>query len=310
MKMGIVGLGRMGHAVAQRVINAGHEVVGFDLNKDAQKTAKKSGVQIVNTLEELAKECRIIWLMVPAGDVVDTVIKTLTAQLQMNDIIIDGGNSFFKNSMRRAQQLAQQSVFYLDCGTSGGVHGLKNGFCLMIGGNQKAFQKVQPLFEVIAAPGGFGYMGQSGTGHYVKMVHNGIEYGLLQAYAEGFHIIKDGYFKQENLDLEKITSVWQSSSVIRSFILELAHNVFQQDQSLKDVYGAVAEGGSGKTGMGTWTMQEAHEHGIPAPIVEQTLKTRAWSRETGGNYTTKMIAMFRNQFGGHEVKKISEKKED
>ncbi len=299
MKLGIIGLGRMGEAIAYRVTRTGHEVVGFDLNPESCKAAEKIGVTCVNNLEKLAQQVRIIWLMVPAGDPVDQTIDKLLPHLQPGDIVIDGGNSNYKNSMRRAKKLKEHGIYFLDCGTSGGLLGRDIGFSLMLGGDKKSFEKVELLLKAIAAPNGYGLMGPSGMGHYVKMVHNGIEYALLQAYAEGFNLIKQGTFKEVQPDLEKISRVWSNGSVIRSWILDLAHNVFKEDQELKDISGEVAEGGTGR-----WTVEEAHEQDIEVPLIEGALHERRRSRETGGNYMTKIIAMLRKQFGGHAVKKI------
>jgi 6-phosphogluconate dehydrogenase len=302
MKMGIVGLGRMGEAIAYRALEGGHEVVAFDINSQARKHAKEMGATIADSLEDVAAQTRIVWLMVPAGDTVDNVIHELKKNLKKDDIIIDGGNSKYTNSIRRAKELARDGIFFLDCGTSGGVYGRANGFCLMVGGDDATYTKVHPILEAIAAPGGMGYIGPSGTGHYVKMVHNGIEYALLQAYAEGLHLIKDGAFKDQGINLEELTRIWNVSSIIRSFILDLAHNIFiEHNELLKDISGEIAE-----SGMGKWTVEEADKVHIPVRVIDEALKIRAWSRETGGNYATKIVAMLRKEFGGHPVKKIEE----
>ncbi len=302
MKLGLVGLGQMGEAIAYRVLNAGHELVVYDVNKEACKPAQELGATVADSLEDLAAQVRIVWLMVPAGDVVDDVIHNLKKHLKTDDIIIDGGNSKYTNSIRRAKELAQDGIFFLDCGTSGGLDGRANGFCLMVGGDDATYNKVHPILEAIAAPGGIGYIGPSGSGHYVKMVHNGIEYALLQAYAEGLHLIKDGSFKDQGLDLEEITRIWNVSSIIRSFILDLSHDIFvEHNEQLKDISGEVAE-----SGMGKWTVEEADKTNIPVRVIDEALKIRAWSRKTGGNYATKIVALLRNEFGGHPVKKIKE----
>jgi len=302
MKLGIIGLGRMGSAIAQRVLDAGHEVVGFDISHTLRSAAQQFGVQAVNNLDEIAAQTRIIWLMVPAGEIIDRVINDLLPKLKAGDIIIDGGNSKFTDSMRRAETLKASGIFYLDCGTSGGLLGRSIGFSLMVGGDKATYTKVHPLLEAIAADGGVGHVGPSGAGHYVKMVHNGIEYAILQSYAEGFHLIKSGSFKDQLLDLERVSRIWQNGSVIRSWLLDLAHEVFAEDQELKDVVGEVAEGGTGK-----WMVEDAHKNNIPVKLIEESLNTRAWSRKTGGSYMTKVIAMLRNKFGGHPVKKSTKK---
>ena len=299
MKLGMIGLGRMGNALAERVINAGHTVIGFDLDQDNTQKAQKLGVEIVPTVVDVAQKVSVVWLMVPPGDVVDSVIKQIMPHMKANDIIIDGGNSNFKDSMRRAKLLAMQNIFFLDCGTSGGIAGRHNGFSLMVGGDEVPYTKVHTLFTAIAAPGGVAHVGPSGAGHYVKMVHNGIEYALLQAYAEGFQLLKEGSFKDAILDLEKITRVWNNGSVIRSWLLELSQDVFTEDQQLTAISGEVAEGGTG-----AWTVEDAHIHKVPVPLIEKSLEVRRWSRESGGNYATKVIALLRNKFGGHVFKKI------
>lgn len=299
MKLGIIGLGRMGSGIAERLIKHGHEVIGFDLDKNNCDLAAQVGVKIAESIADVATHARIIWLMVPPGKPVDQVIETLMPALKSRDIVVDGGNSNFHDSMRRTQELAEKNIFYLDCGTSGGLNGRLQGYCLMVGGDHAAYTKIEDLLKAIAAPGGYGYMGQSGTGHYVKMVHNGIEYAMLQAYAEGFQLLKEGSFKKEHLDLEEISRLWNHGSVIRSWLLELAHNVFAHDQEFKNISGKIAEGGTGK-----WTVEDAHKNNVPVPTIEKSLEVRAWSRESGGNYATKVIQMLRNQFGGHEIKKI------
>ena len=297
MKFALIGLGKMGEALAYRALQAGHEVFGFDLNADNCAIAAQSGVQIVNSIADFAhKNIHVFWLLVPQGKIVDNVIAQLQPLLQAGDIIIDGGNSKFTDSMRRAQELALRNVFFIDCGTSGGVNGRINGFCLMVGGDKKAYDIIEPLLLSVATKGGCAYVGPSGAGHYVKMVHNGIEYGLLQAYAEGFHVLKNGEFESAHLDLEKIASLWNHGSVIRSWILELVEDVMKDDQNLDDIAGNVAS-----TGMGQWTVEAAHKSHIPVPVIEESLKVREWSEKTGGNYATKIVAMLRKKFGGHAV---------
>jgi 6-phosphogluconate dehydrogenase len=300
MNVGIVGLGKMGFAIAVRLLNAGHEVIGLDHSDEIKKKAAEIGVDVVDSIEQLAQKTSTVWLMVPVSQV-DTVIRDIKPHLKAGNIVVDGGNSFYKDSQRREQELAHDGIFYLDCGTSGGIEGEGRGFCLMVGGDEASYTKIHPLLAAIAAPGGMGHIGPSGAGHYVKTVHNGIEYGLMEAYAEGLHLIKDGAFKKNAIDLEELTRVWQVSSVIRSFLLELTHRVMAKDQELHDVSGEVAEGGTGK-----WTVEQAHESDIPVPVIEAALKVREWSRKTGGNYATKLLAMMRHEFGGHAVKKIKE----
>ncbi len=297
MNVAIIGLGKMGEAIAYRVLQAGHTVFGFDVSSSSCVLAKKIGVQVVDNIADFAyKNIQIFWFMVPQGDLVDHVIDQLRPVLKSGDIIIDGGNSKFSDSMRRAQELAIDNIFFIDCGTSGGIHGKENGFCLMVGGDRAAYDRIVPLLDSVATSGGYAYLGSSGSGHYVKMVHNGIEYGLLQAYAEGFHLLKNGEFESEHLNLEKIALLWNHGSVIRSWILDLVRDTLHDDQNLDDIAGNVAS-----TGMGKWTVEQAHKCGVPVPVIEEALKVREWSEKTGGNYATKMVAVLRNKFGGHAV---------
>jgi 6-phosphogluconate dehydrogenase len=296
MKFGIIGLGKMGMGIAQRVLAAGHTVYGYDPDVSARKNAAVLGMQICDTLVSIESTVEVIWIMVPAGTAVDDVINAVVPVIAKNCIVIDGGNSLYTDSVRRATQLATDGISFLDCGTSGGVHGLADGFCLMVGGGAAAYNTALPILEAIASPGGVAHVGPSGAGHYVKMVHNGIEYGLLQAYAEGFHLLKEGSYT--HLDLHQIAELWNTSAVIRSFILTLATNIFSHDQELQNIGGAIAESGTGK-----WTVENAHALHVPVDVIETALKVRATSRETGGNYATKVVALLREQFGGHAVEK-------
>jgi 6-phosphogluconate dehydrogenase len=301
MKMGLVGLGRMGSAIAHRLLVSGHDVVGYDPAEHARQAVAAQGAQVVETIADLAAHTQIVLVMVPAGEITERIVKELVECLPADSIIIDGGNSHYKDSMRLAREVAQSGMHFLDCGTSGGIRGRETGFCLMIGGDKKAYDRIYNLCVAIASPGGVSLVGPSGAGHYVKMVHNGIEYALLQAYAEGFQVIKEGDFKDAHLDLEEISRLWNTSSVIRSFILELAHDIFKEDRALDAISGEIAE-----SGMGLWTVNEAQKHKIPVTMIEESLRIRAWSRKTGGNYATKIVSMFRNKFGGHAVKKLKE----
>lgn len=301
MNIGIIGLGRMGHGIAQRLINQGHNVFGCDPNTDAQGQAALIGVQIV-TLEQMPRHTQVIWLMVPVGSPVDDVLKIIIPHCSHEHIIIDGGNSYYKDSMRRAQELAHQRILFLDCGTSGGLHGQEKGYCLMIGGDTHAYEVVLPALRAIAIENGIVHTGQSGTGHYVKMIHNGIEYALLQAYAEGFQLLEQGHFKNK-LNKEQIAQTWNHGSIIRSWLLELIHSILKANPDFDTISGSIAEGGTGK-----WTVQEAKETGVPVPVIEESLAMRAWSRKTEGNYATKLIALIRHAFGGHAVGHIDRKK--
>lgn len=297
MKVGIIGLGKIGSAVAQRLINAGHTVIGFDIDQAICNQAADIGIGIAPSLAQFACDVSIIWLFVPAGEIIDTLLKELLPHVKKGDIIIDGGNSKFTDSMRRCAMFNLLEIFYLDCGTSGGLQGKTRGFCLMVGGDAQAFTKVRVLFEAVAAPGGLAHVGPSGTGHYVKMVHNGIEYGILQAYAEGLQLIKEGNFKNDCLDLEQVTRIWQHGSIIRSWILELTHEIYIQDTNLEKIIGTVDE-----TGTGRWAVEDAQVHGVPVPVLKASLEVRKQSRDTGGNYATKLIALLRHKFGGHPFK--------
>ena len=300
MNIAVIGLGRMGEAIAYRAAKAGHKVYGFDVNQstDFVKSIEHIGVTSVSAIQDFSHyKIDFFWLLVPQG-VVEGIIQQLCLFVQPHTIIVDGGNSKFSDSMRRAQKLQQQNIFFLDCGTSGGIHGRENGFCLMVGGDKNAYETIAPALISVATPHGCSYLGSSGIGHYVKMIHNGIEYGLLQAYAEGFDLLKNGEFKHEHLDLEKIAYLWNHGSVIRSWILELVYDIMKEDQNLDTIVGNIAA-----TGMGEWTVERAHASNIPVPVIEQALNVRIDSEKTGGNYGTKIVAMLRNKFGGHDVTK-------
>lgn len=300
MNVGVIGLGRMGHAIAKRVHNAGHVVIGYDVDAQARAYAESTGIVIAESAESLPDKVDIIWLMLPAGDMVDQMLHKLKPRLKKETIIIDGGNSNYKDSIRRAHELAQDDIQFLDCGTSGGLQGAEDGFSLMVGGQQLAYLYVVPVLKAIATKQGYGLVGPSGAGHYVKSVHNGIEYGILQAYAEGFHILKEGHYKEVPLDLAQVSDIWMHGSIIRSYLLQLAHEVLQKDQQLSAYSGYVAEGGTG-----LWAQQEADEHVIATPVLKAALQVRTESRATGGNFATKLIALIRNKFGGHPVKKLA-----
>lgn len=300
MKVGIIGLGRMGIAIAYRLINADFEVFGFDIDKSKADVIEHMDGNFVEDITEIPKKADIIWLMLPAGEIVDKVIDQILPNIRKKSIIIDGGNSKFTDSERRAIKLAEDDIYFLDCGTSGGLQGEKLGFSLMIGGDIAAYRIAKPIFEALAMPNGYGYMGKSGSGHFVKMVHNGIEYALLESYAEGLHLLKESDLYKD-LDLAEITRVWENGSIIRSWILHLAHEILLKDQEFKDISGVI---GGGQTGR--WTVEQAHKEEVPVPLIEKALEIRAWSQRTGGNYGTKIVALLREAFGGHEVKKINE----
>ncbi len=297
MNFGIIGLGKMGAAIAQRAVAAGHTVWAFDPTHAGRLSGQQAGAQVTTNLYEVARHAQVIWLMVPSA-VVDSLLKDLVPHLERGSTLIDGGNSNFHDSIRRSGELAVHGVDFLDVGTSGGVHGLVNGFSLMVGGDARVYANALPLLKAIAAPQGVAHVGPSGAGHYVKMVHNGIEYGLMQSYAEGLHLLRDGSFKDAKLDLAAITGVWQHGSVIRSFLLDLTHEVLEHDQTLADVAGTVDQ-----TGMGQWTFEDAVAHRVAMPALQAALQVRADSHTTGGSYATKLLALMRHAFGGHKVGK-------
>ncbi len=299
MKIGLIGLGRMGGALAHRLLQSGHVVVGFDPSVHAQQELINMGGTCVATINEMPQHTQIIWLMVPAGKPVDEVIARLKDSLKPGAILIDGGNSHYTDTIRRADDLKKLHIALLDCGTSGGVRGRDLGFSLMIGGEKEHYDALKEIFVALAAPEGYAYMGPSGSGHYVKMVHNGIEYALLQSYAEGYHLLRAGSFK--NLDLAAIAHVWQHGAIIRSFINELCEDVLKKDQDLENISGAIDENLTGR-----WTLDEAQKDHIPVDLIERAIAIRAWSRTTGGNFSTKLVALLRNAFGGHAFKKLDE----
>jgi 6-phosphogluconate dehydrogenase len=287
VKLGIVGLGRMGAGIAERLRRAGHEVVGYDRN------ATLSQVDSLRALAEKLEAPRIIWLMVPAGDITQTVIDEVAGLLAPNDIVIDGGNSYYKDSVRRAAALDAKGLHFLDAGTSGGVWGLSEGFCLMVGGPEAAFAQVEPLFAALAPEDGYAYLGPSGAGHYAKMIHNGIEYGLLQAYAEGFQLMQASDYEY---DLSRLAGLWNNGSVIRSWLLELAERAFAGDPKLEGLRGYVDDSGEGR-----WTVIEAVERAIAAPAITDALYARFASRDEN-SFAARFIAALRNEFGAHPVR--------
>ena len=300
MQIGMVGLGKMGMNMAQRLVKGGHSVVG-NATKDATiREAEEVGVKGARSLEELVANLaqpRVVWLMVPAGAVTEEVLRSLIPLLAKDDIIIDGGNSNYKDTIRRSHLLAEHGLRFLDVGTSGGIWGLSEGYSLMIGGDTATAEYLRPIFETLApaADQGWGRVGPSGAGHFTKMVHNGIEYGMMQAFAEGFEIMKA---KQElGLDLHQVAKIWQRGSVVRSWLLDLIENLMKEDSSLEDIEAYVADSGEGR-----WTVFEAIDLNVAAPVITAALQRRIRSRQTGP-YSDKLVAAMRNQFGGHEVKK-------
>jgi len=298
MKIGFVGLGRMGMNMVQRLLNGGHDIVAYARSEPSIRTAVEKGAAGAGSLEEIVNQLntpRVIWLMVPAGDATEESIQGLAPLLSDGDLIIDGGNSMYKNSIRRAEELKKRGISFLDIGTSGGIWGLKIGYCMMIGGEKGAFELAEPVLKTLAPEDGYAHVGPSGAGHFVKMVHNGIEYALLQAYAEGFEIMNTK--KEFNLDLQKISNLWNQGSVIRSWLLELAEEAFRKEPGLDSIRGYVEDSGEGR-----WTVAAAIEEDVPAPIITLSLLERFSSRQSE-SFSDKVIAALRNEFGGHAVKK-------
>ena len=296
MQIGIIGLGRMGSGMTQRLLQGGHQVVVYDRTPQTVSAMTSKGATASSSLEDLGQKLKapkIFWLMIPAGAPVDDTIQRLEDTLAPGDVIVDGGNSNYRDSIRRAEALRTQQVEYLDAGVSGGIWGLKVGFCLMVGGNQAIFKQVEPIFKTLAPPDGYAYVGPSGAGHYAKMVHNGIEYSLLQGYAEGFEILKSSPF---DFDLVQLSMLWNHGSVIRSWLLELAQAAFQRDPNLEHIRGWVEDSGEGR-----WTLEESIEHAVPAPALAMSLFMRFRSRQDD-SFSGKVLAALRNEFGGHAVK--------
>ncbi len=299
MQIGIVGLGKMGSGIGRRLMRNGHEVVGFDLDEEAVQEMAEAGAAPAGSLEALAEArnpARTVWIMVPAGAPVDGVIDHVTPHLEAGDTLVDGGNTFYKDTLRRAEAAREQGLHYVDCGVSGGVWGLEGGFSLMVGGPDGAVERLRPVFETLApAPDeGWGHMGPAGSGHFVKMVHNGVEYGLMQAYAEGFAVMAA---KEEfGLDLEQIANTWRRGSVVRSWLLDLAARALAEDQTLGAIAPYVEDSGEGR-----WTVKEAIDLDIPAPVITLSLQERLTSR-IDDSYAHKLLSALRHQFGGHAVK--------
>ena len=300
MELGMIGLGRMGANMAQRLLLAKHRVVGFDPNHETRASVESKGIETADSVAALVQKLsgpRAVWLMVPAGDVVDKTIDALLPMLSPGDTLIDGGNSNYKDSQRRAKMLAETNIQYVDCGTSGGVWGLAEGYSLMIGGDKTAVESLRPLFETLAPAKdrGWGHVGPSGAGHFTKMVHNGIEYGLMQAYAEGFSIMQQ---KAElNLDLHQVAEIWRHGSVVRSWLLDLTAAALEENPAMTGIAAYVEDSGEGR-----WTVAEAIDLNVSAPVITLSLLERLRSRDPD-SFSNKLLAAMRNQFGGHAIKK-------
>jgi len=299
MELGMIGLGKMGGNMAQRLINAGHRIVVYDPVLDALKTSEGRGALGADSIAGLISKLsppRAVWLMVPSGEPTETTIDAIASELSSGDIILDGGNSYYKDSIRRSEYLAEKGIRYLDVGVSGGIWGLKEGYSLMVGGEAEAFQQLEPILQSLApsVDRGYGHVGPSGAGHFVKMVHNGIEYGMMQAYAEGFELMQA---KEEfNLDLPQIAEIWRYGTVIRSWLLDLAAAALSEDPKLENLQAYIED-----TGEGRWTVQESMDLSVPIPVITQSLQARFRSRQEQP-FGPKMLAALRNQFGGHQIR--------
>ena len=296
MQIGFVGLGRMGYNMTLRLLRGGHEVVAFNRSSDKVEEAARHGAKPAASLEALVRQLgapRIVWLMIPAGPPVDETLDALLPLLSRGDLVVDGGNSNFRDSQRRGARVREAGLAFVDAGVSGGVWGLENGYCMMLGGEAASIARLKPALDTLAPPEGWLHAGPSGAGHFSKMIHNGVEYGMMQAYAEGFEILKASEF---GYDLEKMAHLWNRGSVVRSWLLELAERAFAEDPGLEKIRGWVEDSGEGR-----WTVLEAVERGVPAPVLALSLFRRFRSRQEDP-FSDRVLAALRNQFGGHAVK--------
>jgi 6-phosphogluconate dehydrogenase len=287
----------MGYNLALNFKNKNHQVVAFDINKAAMENIVKEGVSTAPSVSELTSKVtarRVIWIMVPAGNTVDVILSNLKGHLSPDDIVIDGGNSHFKDTLTRGRELEKLGVHYLDCGTSGGVEGALSGVCTMIGGKKEAFDYCEPLFKSISVPNGYLYCGKLGSGHFTKMVHNGIEYGMMQSIAEGMEVL---HKYNDQIDLAAVAKVWNHGSVIRAWLMELTENALSKDKNLQSIKGIMHSSGEGK-----WTVDTALELGVPTPVITMSLLMRYRSQQED-TFAGKVVAALRNEFGGHAVEK-------
>ncbi|TDB55257.1 MULTISPECIES: phosphogluconate dehydrogenase (NAD(+)-dependent, decarboxylating) [Bacillaceae] len=297
MQIGMIGLGKMGANLSLNLMEHNHAVVAFDVNKEAVTTLEEQGAVGAHSVEELVKKLekpKVAWVMVPAGDLTEKVINELHDLLDEGDIIIDGGNSKYQDSVRRAEKAHQKGIHFFDVGTSGGMEGARNGACMMIGGDKEAFAHIEPIFKDINVDKGYLYAGDAGSGHFLKMVHNGIEYGMMQAIAEGFDVLEKSQF---DYDYEAVARVWNNGSVIRSWLIELMERAFSKDPRLDDIRGVMHSSGEGK-----WTVESALDLQVPTPVIALSLMMRYRSLEDD-TFTGKVVAALRNEFGGHAVEK-------
>ena len=295
MELGMVGLGKMGINMVFRLLEGGHKVVVFNRTRSKEEPVKNKGAIGSDSIEELVSKLpapRIVWLMVPAGDTTDLMIEEVSKYVEKGDIVIDGGNSYYKDSIRRHDLLKEKGINFLDAGTSGGIWGLKEGYCSMVGGEKEIFEYCEPIFKTLAPENGYLYTGKSGAGHYVKMVHNAIEYGMMEAYAEGFEILKTSDY---NINLTEVTELWRHGSVVRSWLLDLANNAFKLDPELKNLGPVVDDSGEGR-----WTLKEAIDNAVPAPVLAESVFARFRSRQEN-SFANRVLAALRHQFGGHPV---------
>ena len=299
MQIGIIGLGRMGMNMAKRLLQGSHTIVAYNRTLQKVKEIAKEGAVESNSLEDFVKKLshpRVVWLMLPAGEVVDSHISQLKNLLEKNDIIIDGGNSYYKDDLRRAEELKNTGIHYMDAGVSGGIWGLKVGYCTMIGGDKADFEYIEPILKTLAPEDGYLYCGPTGAGHFVKMIHNGIEYAMMEAYGEGFEILEASQYK-DYLDYSKVAHLWNQGSVIRSWLLELLESAFSKDPKLQSIEGYVEDSGEGR-----WTVLQAVESGVSATAIAHALFKRFQSRNNN-LFSDRVLAALRNEFGGHAVKK-------
>ncbi len=297
MQIAIVGLGKMGGNMVKRLLGGGHQVVAFDRDPAAVEKLVKEGATGASSLADVVAKLtgtKAVWVMVPAGMPTEETIAELGKTLAPNDIVIDGGNSNFRDSIRHSAELAEKKIRFLDAGTSGGIWGLEVGYCLMVGGNKSAYETILPALTTLAPKDGLGYFGKAGAGHFCKMVHNGIEYAMMQSYAEGFELLKATEF---GYDLKQVTSVWNHGSVVRSWLLELAERAFNKDPELKELKAYVDDSGEGR-----WTVNEAIAHAVPVPTIAAALFARFTSRQDN-SFAMRVLSALRNEFGGHAVKK-------
>ena len=296
MEIGLYGLGRMGGNMVTRLVRGGHRVVAGNRSPGPVDGAKAEGAVGAYSIEEMAKQLRpprILWSMVPAGEVTDHTLDEFAKYATKGDVLVDGGNSYFRDSMRRADKYSSLGFDYLDVGVSGGIWGLELGYCMMVGGEARAVERVKPILDTLAPPNGWAHFGKSGAGHFIKMVHNGIEYGMMQAYGEGFELIHASEFK---IDMKRVASVWLQGSVVRSWLLELAERAFEQEgPDLANIKGWVADSGEGR-----WTALESIELGVPSPVITMALMER-FSSQDRSDYARRLLAMMRGRFGGHAV---------